>query len=394
MSRTTPPPLPKAAPRPAQSPLPEQQVVKQIRPPTRVAVVRRALIGLVVLAALAGGSAWLLDASIEPGDEFAAAPTAGKAGLATVRSWGYQLQRLDIGKAAAARHDLIVVDESLDGAALSEQGPKALARLKRKPDGNRRIVLSYLSIGEAEDYRPYWRSAWVAPAGPITGSTGLKNLATIGSTAARAHVRLAAAPAEGRLLAPTAAAPSWLGLENSEWRGNYRVRYWHPDWQALIYGTPAAAIDRIAAAGFDGVYLDRADVYALWGGEQATAKPDMVEFIVGLAAYARQLKPGFVVIMQNAEELLADKRLRGAIDGVAKEDLLFGITAEGQENPVSDIDASLRYLKLARGDGLPVLVVEYLTDDAAIDKARARIKAEGFVPYFGSRLLNSLEREH
>ena len=35
-----------------------------------------------------------------------------------------------------------------------------LARLRVKPDGSRRVVLSYLSIGEAENYRYYWNKSW------------------------------------------------------------------------------------------------------------------------------------------------------------------------------------------------------------------------------------------
>ena len=25
--------------------------------------------------------------------------------------------------------------------------------------------------------------------------------------------------------------PAWLERENPDWDGNYKVRYWHPDWQ-------------------------------------------------------------------------------------------------------------------------------------------------------------------
>jgi uncharacterized protein (TIGR01370 family) len=98
--------------------------------------------------------------------------------------------------------------------------------------------------------------------------------------------------------------------------------------------------------------------------------------------------------MQNAEELLSSKQLRDALDGVAKEDLLYGVAAEGHENAAADIDASLGFLKLARNDGLPVLVIEYIHDNESMAKARRRIEAEGFVPYFGPRQLNSLERDH
>jgi cysteinyl-tRNA synthetase len=391
--RTTPPPLPKVLPQRAQS---DQVVTRDVAPariPKVRSIVRRALVGLVTLVVFAVGGALLLDASIDRGEEGAAASEEGRARLANVTSWGYQLQHLDLNQVATAPHDLIVVDETLAGSGRGKVSGSDLARLKRKPDGQRRLVLSYLSIGEAEDYRGYWRSSWVVPAASSTRTGALAELAAIGATPARAQLRLTMAGPDKPLNQPTAAAPAWLGLENAEWRGNYGVRFWHPDWKAVVFGNPDAALDRIIAAGFDGVYLDRADVYNNWRRDNPTAKADMVTFIGEIASYARQQKPGFLVVMQNAEELLSSKHLRDALDGVAKEDLLYGVAAEGRENSAADIEASLSFLKLARNDGLPVLVIEYLHDNETMAKARRRIEGEGFVPYFGPRLLNSLERD-
>jgi len=39
------------------------------------------------------------------------------------------------------------------------------------------------------------------------------------------------------------------------------VKYWHPGWQQLLYGSEAAALDQIIRAGFDGVFLDVVDAY-------------------------------------------------------------------------------------------------------------------------------------
>ena len=113
---------------------------------------------------------------------------------------------------AAVDVDLLIVD------AESEEEPLTagdVERLKWKPGGARRLVLCYLSIGEAEDYRDYWDSNWVED------------------------------------------PPEWLLSENPAWPGNYTVRYWDPAWQTIV----DAQLDRILAAGFDGVYLDCVDVY-------------------------------------------------------------------------------------------------------------------------------------
>ena len=372
-------------------PLPEPQPAR--RPLSRgTSIIGRAVLGLVLLVVVALGSAWLMYASIDPTEERLVSSGQGRAALSSVRSWGYQLQRVDIAQAAKSPLDLLVVDETVDGVRRTASTGDNLARLKRKPTGERRLVLSYLSIGEAEEYRPYWKSGWVRPRSMGTPVEALSSLPTIGPTPARASIKFSAPLAIKPLNAPAEAAPAWLGDENPEWRGNFRVRYWHPDWQRLMFGSPAAAIDRIVAAGFDGVYLDRADVYGLWSSEQPTAKTDMVQLIEKIASYARRQNPEFLVVMQNAEELLSASHLRTSLDAVAKEDLLFGVEGGAKANSKSDVAASLHFLQLARRDGLPILVVEYLDEHQKMDEARRRIQSEGFIPYFGPRALNALGR--
>lgn len=395
--RTTPPPLPKIMPQRAQRPQAEvpsdAAPVVAPRMPQKRAIARRALVGLLLLVLLAAGGAWLLDASIDHAEEARSASEEGRTLLGNVKSWGYQLQRVDISQAAGSAHDLIVVDEAVASSRSGAAGASDVARLKRKPDGERRLVLSYLSIGEAEDYRRYWRSGWVGPATTAAVVKGpLTDIAALNAPSAQAQLRLASTRPEKPMLQPTSSAPAWLGAENPEWRGNFSVRFWHAEWKALVLGSKEAALDRIIAAGFDGVYLDRADVYNLWRRERPTAKTDMAAFVAEIAAHARLHKPGFLVVMQNAEELLSTKSLREALDGVAKEDLLFGIAGEGRENTAADIEASLGYLRMAKSEGLPVLVVEYLGDEASMARARTRIEGEGFVPYFGPRMLNSLQQ--
>ncbi|MCK5828208.1 endo alpha-1,4 polygalactosaminidase, partial [Candidatus Bipolaricaulota bacterium] len=51
--------------------------------------------------------------------------------------------------------------------------------------------------------------------------------------------------------------PEWLLDENPEWEGNYPVQYWHPQWRDIVF----VMLDAVLEAGFDGVYLDRVDVY-------------------------------------------------------------------------------------------------------------------------------------
>ncbi|MCH8299743.1 MAG: endo alpha-1,4 polygalactosaminidase, partial [Candidatus Marinimicrobia bacterium] len=76
--------------------------------------------------------------------------------LQDVNSWLYQLQQIDIVSIAASSFDLVVIDYSSDGSGDGEFTLSQIQQLKNSG----KIVLSYMSIGEAEDYRYYWQSGW------------------------------------------------------------------------------------------------------------------------------------------------------------------------------------------------------------------------------------------
>jgi cysteinyl-tRNA synthetase len=283
-------------------------------------------------------------------------PRQGMA-LAVAQSWGYQLQHLD-ARAIPDDIDVLVVDYSRDGSEQMALSAAKVEQLRARPGRPPRIVLCYMSIGEAESYRYYWRPAWQT------------------------------------------SPPAWLGGENMEWRGNFAVRFWRGEWQRLlIVPRPTIAtrlqevlnphrlpyLDRILEAGFDGVYLDRVDAFAQWLGERASAQTDMITLIERISAYAHGRKSGFLVVAQNGEELLKSKKYRAALDGVAKEDLLYGIEGDGRENSADDVASSRTLLQRARADGLPVLVVEYLSDHAKRAAAYTRLKADGYIPLFATR---------
>lgn len=87
-------------------------------------------------------------------EEIAAARARSAGVIGSVKSWVYQLAGLGVTRAAASPYDLLVVYATTgvgDGGALQ---PSDFALLKRTSDDRRRLVVSHLSIGEAEDYRP------------------------------------------------------------------------------------------------------------------------------------------------------------------------------------------------------------------------------------------------
>ena len=272
--------------------------------------------------------------------------------LAAAKSWGYQLQNLDPDTLAASPYDMLVIDYSRDGKAARALTPEQVDKIRVKPDGERRIVLAYLSIGEAETYRYYWKWYW----GWFFGVF----------------------------------APRWLGGENPEWPGNYGVRYWQEGWQKIIFGGEDGYLERIVKAGFDGVYLDRVDEYVDMVKEKRNARALMIAFVKALAARARALKPEFLIVPQNAEALLADPSYRAVIDGLGKEDLLFGEDVSQQPNDPKSIASNVVRLKLLMADRKPVFVVEYLDAPQEIERARKRLERYGFIPYFTDRALDAM----
>ena len=266
-------------------------------------------------------------------------------------NWTYQLQDAKPRELADTRYDVVVMDAFFGG------GKREVEKLRALPVGKRRLVLAYLSIGEAEVYRFYWQ---------VCCAGGKR--------------------------------PAWIGKENPRWPGNYRVQYWNDEWKSILFeGGVDSYLKQIVDLGFDGVYLDRVDVFQEY---RATAAPDgesprtkMVRLVSEISRAAKRLRPGMLIVAQNAEELVEDRAYLNAIDGVAKEDLLFGIAGDGKRNPASEIAHSVALLQRAYAAGKHIMVVEYLKDTARIEMARTEILELGFVPYFAPRSLGRLQIE-
>lgn len=275
--------------------------------------------------------------------------------MSGVKSWAIQLRYIDRTALAAAPFDLIVIDHAPHPQRDIEIPFSAgdIAPLKLKPDGTRRIVLAYLSIGEAERYRYYWKPQW-----DMAGSR-----------------------------------PKWLGAENPRWPGDYAVQFADPDWQAIIFGTQDSYLDRISAAGFDGVYLDRVDAYQDVEDTVPGAEDAMMGFVERLAGHAHRLRPEFLVVMQNAEELAKSKSLLARLDGIAKEDLLYGIANSDAPNPVQMVRDTVANLRKAKRAGLKVLVLEYARSQEAINATVKLAAREGFLLHITDRMLGILSPE-
>jgi cysteinyl-tRNA synthetase, unknown class len=272
--------------------------------------------------------------------------------MSAIKTWAVQLRFLDRSAIAAAPYDLVVVDHAPHPIKNVEIPFTAeeIAPLKVKPDGARRIVLAYLSIGEAERYRYYWKSQWDQP--------------------------------ETR--------PKWLGAENPRWPGDYAIQFADPDWQSIIFGTQDSFLDRIIRAGFDGVYLDRVDAFQDVEETVPGSEDAMSGFVKRLADYAHRANPDFLIIMQNAEELAKSKSLLVRIDGLAKEDVLYGVDNGDGPNPQQMVVDTVANLRKAKRAGVKILMLEYARSAEAIAATQSLAHREGFVLHITDRMLGVL----
>ena len=271
----------------------------------------------------------------------------GRRPLLAAKSWHYQLTGAKVDQLVQSDAELLVIDYATQKGHLPLTAEE-VTRLKRRPNGQPRLVVAYMSIGEAEIWRWYWRPEWT----------------------------------------DEDEKPGWSVAENCAWPGAHMVRFWHDGWRDIIYRGRRPYLKRIIEAGFDGVYLDRVDIWEQLVKERPTARADMIEFVKELAATGRRWKPGFIVIPQNAEHLLSDRSYRNAIDGLGKEDMLFGTAGTDKRNVEKEIVWSKRQLSYLLGDYKPVFAVEYPTTPQNIAAAKAELGALGIVATVQHRTLN------
>ena len=273
--------------------------------------------------------------------------------------WTYWLQNVSISKLVQEAPDVAVIDYSSTGGESGEWSSSEIQQLKDAEI----TVLAYFSIGEAEDYRFYWNSQW------------------------------------------DTLAPEWLGPENPEWAGNYKVRYWMPEWKAILFGTADGSnksyLDRILDQGFDGIYLDIIDAYYYWSEEAPTAEQysdaadSMASLISQLNDYAASR--GFenlLVFPQNGEWLQQDVSSSAfrslytqAISGIAVEDL-FCPGDNDEDNAFDPRTDDKTQIDLIHDMGKTVLSVEYLTNPSIISTYLDAAETAGYIPLATVRALD------
>lgn len=260
----------------------------------------------------------------------------------------YQLQDATYSTLTSTDFRIGVID--LDDSGLTAEQVGALSEDQGK------ILLTYLSIGEAEDYRDYWQDGnW------------------------------------------SSSSPDFLLGENPDWAGNYLVEFWNPEWQQVIFDR----VDEAIKLGYSGIYLDIVDAYDVaqvkdaYLGTDEELRQEMIDFVIAISEYAKQQDPDFMVVPQNAVGLLAldennpdgapNTAYLDAIDGLGVEDLWY------DGNKVSAwTNGDLEFIQQALDADKFVLATSYPTQDDKQDDFLAKALDAGLIPFVADRDLTGI----
>jgi cysteinyl-tRNA synthetase len=128
----------------------------------------------------------------------------------------FQSKKDMIDAIASSDFDLVLTDLFFNDSSFTAS---EVMQMKTKSSGAERLVISYINIGAAENFRYYWKEDW-------------------------------------KLHEPDWLAKPYEGYEDEIW-----VNYWDGAWQDIIYGNDGSYMKKIVDAGFDGAYLDNTEAY-------------------------------------------------------------------------------------------------------------------------------------
>lgn len=289
--------------------------------------------------------------------------------LQNTETWMYQIQELEedgaVEALAESEYDMLVVEPTYTNQGSEDFDVEGMVdQLHKKPDGSYRLVIAYIDIGEAEDYRTYWEDNWVAPTETQRGS------------------------------------PDFLiTIDPDGWSGNYPVAYWDSQWQDLWLGD-SGMVAELANQGFDGVYLDWVEAYDNEQVGEAAEEEDintadaMVNFISEISSAGKDITSDFLVIAQNAPYLIdtTNENYSTVIDALAVEDTWYRGEgdAEWDDQNAGDIanddddefstESRLEQYNKYLSQGLPVFSVDYCISEGNAEQVYQDASEAGLIP--------------
>ncbi|MAF78286.1 MAG: hypothetical protein CME60_08990 [Halobacteriovoraceae bacterium] len=257
--------------------------------------------------------------------------------------WGYQLQGYnspyDYRRIYETQNTLWVIDRDYKDRKVDSS---KIMRLKE--NGN--LIISYFSIGEAEDYRDYY-----------------KNMPR-----------------------------DLVEHENKNWEGNFKVKYWDSRWHKIML----RYLDGILDSGFDGVYLDIVDAFDYYPEEMKKQRANQMQGLIALISkHAKRKNPQFKIIQQNGSSIIHylddPTKWYSLIDGLAIESMFFS-GSKAMNNAFKLDDSIMSTLGSYRDQNIPIFSVEYISDDALIKKYAQLAKEYKVIPLTSDReLMGSLK---
>lgn len=136
--------------------------------------------------------------------------------LYLINSSNYKTRFYYLKAIAETNFDVVIMDLFFHTKPFT---PEEIKQLQTKANGGKRLVLCYLNIGSAENFRYYWNGNWI-----------------IGD-------------------------PSWIKKKYEGYDDEFYVEFWNPEWQKIMYGNTDSYLKKILDAGFDGAYLDNVEAY-------------------------------------------------------------------------------------------------------------------------------------
>ncbi len=162
-----------------------------------------------------------------------------------LNSWKYGKQDVYLKALADTNYDCLIIDLLGPEHPLT---PEEVEQIRYKKNGGRRLLICYMSLGEAETYRTYWNRDWSnyydssnedADAADKENAKNWKNAVSY---------------------------CEWIDGPNGAWVGNFKVKYWTDEWKKVLFGTSDSYLDILTKYGFDGAFLDVIDAYEYFEG--------------------------------------------------------------------------------------------------------------------------------
>ena len=188
-------------------------------------------------------------------------------------SWAYYLKDPVLLAIETAPFSLFVIDVENENTVFTKEQISKLQKTKK--------VFAYLSLGDAEDYRSYWKPLW------------------------------------------NQKKPKWLGNEHPLWKGNFSVQdLLNKEWLEIT----KQQLDNVISVGYDGIVIS------------GLGLPDSNKFLTKIQKYLKSKKSSLKVYVQDY--IYADSKL---IDGVVKQGLIYNIDGSSSKATQQELKELLKY---------------------------------------------------